>query len=124
MSENKLLGVALVKEICPACTKEMDGPIILNTKLDKDEAENVEKMHGQVIGFSETFCKHCQDYADKGIILIGIDESKSDDMRNPYRSGHFFVVKESWLDNINDEKIVKQAKEKRMMYVSHKILKQ
>lgn len=113
--------VALVKEICPACCKEMDGPIIMNSLLTEKCANEVKELHGKVVGFSDKFCEECQKYADDGIILIGIDESKSDNMKNPYRTGHFYVVKETWLDNINIEKIKSQAMKKRMLYVSHLI---
>ena len=47
--ENKL-GVALVKEACPACGKLQDGPIIMNTLLTEKLAKKVEAMHGETIG--------------------------------------------------------------------------
>ena len=39
-------------------------------------------------------CDECKGYMEKGIILISIDESKSADHENPYRSGGWCVVKE------------------------------
>ena len=38
------LGVALVKELCPICCKEMDGPIIMNQRLSRVQKEKVEKQ--------------------------------------------------------------------------------
>ena len=45
-------------------------------------------------------CDECKGYMEKGIILISVDESKSTDHKNPYRSGGWCVVK---------EELVKQA---------------
>ena len=33
--EKENFKVALAKELCPICGKEMDGPIIMNKKLTK-----------------------------------------------------------------------------------------
>ena len=117
----KHFEVSLCKELCPACLKELDGPIIMNSLLTEKCANEVKELHGKVIGISNKFCDQCQEYAHQGIILIGIDENKTDDMKNPYRSGHFYVVKESWLENINDDKLKEVARKKRMMFVSHLI---
>lgn len=45
-------------------------------------------------------CDECKGFMAKGIILISVDESKSADHKNPYRSGGWCVVK---------EELVKQA---------------
>lgn len=39
-------------------------------------------------------CDKCKEYMKKGIILISVDESKSDDRQNPWRTGGWVVVKE------------------------------
>ena len=54
------LGVALVKELCPICCKEMDGPIIMNQRLSRVQKEKVESLHNKVIGFSEHCCDECK----------------------------------------------------------------
>jgi hypothetical protein len=33
------LGVALTKTLCPVCTKEMDGDILLNIRLTESDAK-------------------------------------------------------------------------------------
>jgi hypothetical protein len=66
------LGVALVHELCPICTKEMDGSIFINKKLTQKSAEEVEKMNGNVT-WSKTFCTPCTDMKDKGFILCLIN---------------------------------------------------
>ena len=100
MSDNKKLGVALTKELCPVCTAEMDGGIILNKVLTESNAKKVEAMHGKVVGWSKELCDSCKDMKSKGFILIGAVEAKTTDTTNPYRSGNIWVVKEEVADNL------------------------
>ena len=120
MTESKL-GVALVKELCPACLAEMSGPIIMNQRLTKSAAEKVEQIHGQVVGIADHFCEQCQDYANQGIIFVGVDESKTEDMSNPYRSGLFTVVKEDAVKDMVEEPLLSRILEKRMTYIEHDV---
>ena len=48
---NNNLEVSLVKELCPVCCKEIDGPIIMNRILTEEYAKNVKDLHNRVIGF-------------------------------------------------------------------------
>ena len=96
MSENKKLGVALVKYACPICGEinEDDSAIVMNSILTEKLAKQVEDMHNQCIGFSDKPCKKCQEYIDKGaFFIIGVDADKTDDWNNPYRSGHLVGIK-------------------------------
>lgn len=86
------LGVALCKEACPLCGKLEDGPILLNTRLTPGEAKKVESLHGQTIGYMDKPCSECQDMMSKGFLLIGVDEEKTEDRKNPYRTGHQWVI--------------------------------
>lgn len=92
MTDTNIVGVALVKELCPMCAKEIEGPIILNTVLTPARAKEVESLHGQVIGFAEQPCDECKELKTKGFVLIGVVEAKTDDIRNPYRSGNIWVI--------------------------------
>lgn len=103
------LGVALTKTLCPVCTKEMDGDILLNTRLTEGEAKKVEAMHNQVIGWSKTLCPDCSDMKSKGFILIGAVEAKTEDVTNPYRSGNIWVVKEEVAIQLFGEKLPPQG---------------
>lgn len=88
--------VALVKELCPICLKEMDGPIIMNQMLNEKAAKEVKECQGKVIGISETPCDECKKDLEKAFIFIGFDESKSDMKHLPegfYRTGHIVGVK-------------------------------
>lgn len=97
--ENKL-SVALAKEACPACARVVDGPILMNTKLTKKDAENVENMHGKVIGYLDKPCESCQNLMSQGFLLIGVDLDKTEDETNPYRSGHQWVISNDAVDRI------------------------
>lgn len=39
-------------------------------------------------------CQKCKEHMKAGIIIISVDESKSDDEKNPYRTGGWWVIKE------------------------------
>ena len=78
--------------ICPVCAKQM--PVVLiNQKLTTKAAAEMDKVSGQNIGFAEEPCDKCKEYMDQGDIIIGVDIEQTTDMRNPYRSGHFVVIK-------------------------------
>ena len=92
---NGNLGVALVKELCPVCGKEIDGPIILNSILIENEAKKVKDLHNKVIGFANHCCEECSKYKDKVVFFVSIDESKSskDSLENLYRTGKISGIK-------------------------------
>lgn len=93
--ENKNLEIALVKELCPICCKEMDGPIIMNSVLISSVAEKVKNLDGKVIGFSENACEECTKYKDEVVYLIGMDPNQSDtkSLEGIYRTGDIIGVK-------------------------------
>lgn len=85
-------GVALAKELCPICAKEIDGPIIMGTIMSKKNAQKVNKMNGQVIGWSPKPCLECQEILDKNaIFIIGVDIEKSNN-GNMHRTGHLIAI--------------------------------
>lgn len=93
MSNN--LEVSLVKELCPVCCKEMDGPIIMNKILTEEYAKNVKDLHNKVIGFADHCCEECSKYKDKAVFFVSIDESKSSggSLENLYRTGKISGIK-------------------------------
>lgn len=96
--EEKKLGTAIVKYVCPICGQidEDASAIVMNTRLTKEEAKKVEEMHGKVVGYSDKPCKECQKILDQGaFFVIGIDPEKSDDMKNPWRTGHLVGIKKA-----------------------------
>lgn len=95
MNAKSNLGIALVKELCPICCKEMDGPIVMNKRLTKPQKEKIEDMHNKVIGFADHCCEECAKYKDDAVFFVGIDESKSSkgSLEELYRTGKIVGVK-------------------------------
>jgi len=96
MKTKNNLGVALVKELCPICSKKIDGPIVLNTYLTSSSAKKVEEMNGKIIGWSKEPCKKCKEDLDKAFLFIGIDDDKSnkkDGLSGIYRTGQIIGTK-------------------------------
>lgn len=109
MSED--FGVALAKELCPICAKEIDGPILMGNVLSKKNAQQVNEMNGKVIGWSTKPCPECQKHIDNGaVFVIGIDVEKSDD-KGLYRSGHLVGIKRDseFIKSLPEEYIKKNA---------------
>lgn len=100
MKNEKLIGIALVKEACPLWGQFEDGPIVMNTKLGPRRAKEVEILHGKTIGYMKRPCKECQGMMSQGILLIGVVQAKSPDHSNPYRSGNKWVVTKEYLEKI------------------------
>ena len=87
-----ILGVALVHEICKICGEEVNEQIVMNQMLTEKNAKEIESMHNQAIGYSEEPCDECKEHMTKGFILIGYDESLTEDKSNPYRTGNLWVI--------------------------------
>lgn len=118
MADN--FGVALVKRRCPICSQDEDAELVMNTLLTKPKAEAVRQMHGKVIGMMDHPCQQCQDYMKLGVILVTVDKEKTTDMRNPYRTGGFFVVTDDMIRNIfRPQSIVDNILEKRVSFIEH-----
>ena len=92
---NNNLEVSLVKELCPVCCKEMDGPIIMNSILTEKNAKNVKDLHNKVIGFADHCCEECSKQNDNAVFFVSIDASKSsnDSLENLYRTGKISGIK-------------------------------
>lgn len=111
------LGIALTKEACPVCAKAFDGPIIMNRVLLENKAKQVESLHGQIIGYRDTPCDECKELLAKGFVLIGVHLDKTDDMKNPYRSGHMYCIKQE-----SAEELFKDLPKQGFAYIDIKIL--
>jgi len=118
------MGVALTR--CYFCGK--DDKIVMNTLLTPSMAAKVESMHRMVIDMDP--CQECKEHMKKGVMLIPIDNSKSEKgwetpdpdanwMPNPYRTGGFAVVREGVVDRLLDPKMAAWAKKQRFMFIEH-----
>lgn len=97
--DEEVLGTALVNELCPVCTKHVNGVVMMNQKLTKAEYKKVKKMHNQNV-WSKELCNSCKDMKKQGFILIGAVEKKTEDVTNPYRSGNIWCVKQEVADQL------------------------
>lgn len=87
-------GLALAKELCPICAKEIDGPIVIGSVMSKKKAQQVNELTGKVIGWTDKPCPECQKFIDDGFFfVIGIDIEKSND-KGLYRSGNIVGIKQ------------------------------
>ena len=110
MVEESKLGVALVKRACPICATPHDAEILLNKRLTRPAAKRVEEMHGKVIGMMEKPCDECQKLMDQGFLCVQVDESKTEDHSNPWRTGKQCVVKHEAMQRIiNNPELLKKG---------------
>ena len=98
----ELLGTALVKRLCPVCLKQEDSEILMNTVLTEKNAEEVKKLHGKVVGFSDKCCDECKEKLppEKGSWFIVVDSEKTEDLNNPYRTGSIFGVSKDYATKV------------------------
>lgn len=106
------LSVGVCGLACPICGKKCDDVIIMNEHLTKKAAQEVKEAHGQIIGYADKPCKDCQEQIDNNkFILIEIDIDKTNDMKNPYRTGRLaYVNKDSnFYKNLDNQFKVREA---------------
>lgn len=103
--KDKEIGVALVKEACKICGKTFDSSILMNSQLSKRKAEEVESLHGKVVGYSEEPCDDCKKLCEQGFVIIGVIKELTDDKSNPYRSGNIWVIKNEAAKDIFGEEM-------------------
>lgn len=111
-------GVALVKERCPVCWTDYEGPILLNTRIfNKAANRRVNEMHGKTIGYMKEPCKQCKEWMKVGVILIICDKEKSPDINDPYRLG-FHVLKEEAITKVFEEEAATVLLKTRVAYIT------
>lgn len=96
------------------------------TKQGMEPSHDLGPMHDKIIDMKP--CQECADWMKQGIILIGIDSTKSDpnrmkeEMPNPWRTGTFSVIKEEAFCRIFHGELVELAKKCRFAFVEYKVL--
>lgn len=116
---NDNFGVACVKYLCPICGKPANHAIIMNTKLTKSAAKQVNELHNKAIGWSDKPCDNCQHYINDGVFfVIGVDTEKSTN-DSFYRTGHIVGVKKesNFYKNLD-----KEYKSKDAIYMDVKVM--
>lgn len=63
-------------------------------------------------------CSECKDWMAQGIILISVDEEKSEDLQNPWRTGGWIVVKEGAVRRMIDSpELLERVLEQRVAFL-------
>jgi hypothetical protein len=96
---------------CYLCGEDKNE-IILAGQMKKD----MQAPQGMV--WDKLPCGTCADYMKQGIIFISVDQDKSTDKDNPYRTGGWAVVKEKVIkEMISDEKLQEQILATRVVFI-------
>jgi len=128
MSGNILLdpehGVNPSLSTCFLCGE--DNEIILFGKLTPSQREALNSKDGQAphrICVDKRPCTKCEGYMTQGIILISVDEAKSTDTTNPYRTGGWCVVKEEVIKrlSIKPQELEDRILESRVAFIPDEI---
>jgi len=62
-------------------------------------------------------CEKCKDHMKQGVILISVDESRSEDMKNPHRTGGWCVVRDEALDFIQPDELREDILKRRVAFI-------
>ena len=70
----------------------------------KDDAVIIHKRLAQVLPrravYDHNPCPECAKLMEQGVILISVDEKKSTDTKNPWRTGGFAVVRDEAIERM------------------------
>ena len=73
---------------------------MMNSILTEKNAEEIKSLHNKSVGYSEEPCDECKEHKKQGFIFIEVDESKTEDKGNPYRTGNMWVIKKEAAERI------------------------
>ena len=63
-------------------------------------------------------CQKCEDLMEQGIMLISVDEARTTDRENPYRTGKLCVIKDEALERITQSReLFEQIAKRRVAFV-------
>lgn len=88
-------GVNPCLDLCFLCG-EPRGVALLGAASKRITGQD-EAPHGGV-AFDPEPCDKCKGYMQQGVIFIGVDEDRTTDPENPYRTGEFLVMSDSWVE--------------------------
>ena len=94
------LDIALIHELCPVYLTPVNEQILLGkTIITRDRIGILEKnLHGKPIAISKELSENAKKEIGDGVFLIEIDPKRSEDMRNPFRTGNIIgISKDAFL---------------------------
>ncbi len=107
-------GVNPAVPLCYFCLEEK-GEVILAGRMKGDREAPRKAV------WNMEPCDTCKGYMETGIILISVDESKTTDRANPYRTGGFCVIKEKVISEMLHEDAAVDILEQRYALVPDEI---
>ena len=108
-------GVNPAIPLCFFCLKPKNELILAGRMMDDKEAPR-NKV------WDKRPCTECENWMKQGIILISVDESKTTDQDNPYRTGGWCVVKEDMLKRtLNDQELLDHILQMRVAYLPDEV---
>lgn len=94
-----IFGMATLKELCPACGREMMGPHLINSIPSQKRAAFLKTMEGTVLGYCVEPCPECQRHMEEGFLFIAVDGEKQEH-GIPKRTGHIAVAPKNMVDQL------------------------
>lgn len=121
MSKKDKQIVALTYKACPICgAKDEDQSKVLLSKRFQD----LSHLDHKITGFGHP-CKKCQEYMEAGIVIVLVDFEKTDDPKNPWRTGELHVMKVEAVERIFEGLAELPAiLEARVMFLEEKIARE
>ena len=105
-------GVNPSLEQCFVCCKDVG--VVLFGKL-KGDAEAPRRV---CLGPNSEPCDECKGYMEQGVILISVDEARSDDRQNPWRTGGWCVVRDEFVTRVFEPgELVEQVLKQRVAFM-------
>lgn len=109
-------------DICFYCGE--DKGVVLFGKLNSDikghfesQGQSEDGKAPRKVVMTKTPCKKCIEHMKQGVLFISIDESKTVDEENPYRTGYMTLLKEEAVVRIFCEDMSKKMLERRAVFL-------
>ena len=114
-------GVNPTIPCCFFCGKQKNEIVLTGRRSKRNErgrvVDNDVAMPMSGLVFNREPCDECRKLMELGVILISVDESKSDDLANPYRTGGWAVVKDVALKSVQPKSLRDYILAKRVAFV-------
>jgi hypothetical protein len=76
----------------------MDEHILIDTRIRDKPGKLETEVHNKAIGIANELCPDCKEKIGEGTYMIEIDPAKTEDMRNPWRTGNIIGVTRSFWE--------------------------
>lgn len=89
-----------------------DKGVVLFGKLKQQTKEALGAHDGRAphkICLDREPCDECKEHMAQGVVLISVDEARSTDMKNPYRTGGWCVVTDDMIERLIEPAELREA---------------